>query len=389
MLRTGAHQFPSMEQVIFGNPAGQAVAAEADRIGAKRVFLLASRTLNTKTGEIEKIRSKLADRYVGTFDEIPQHTTRTSAVAAAARALEAGADLIVAIGGGSVIDAAKIILMCIEHKISEEAALDGFEMVSTPQGPRSGPFRTPTVRMIAVPSTLSGGEYNAGTLVTDTSRKLKQIFHHPMMMPRSIILDPELTRHTPEKLWLGSGTRAMDHGIEAVCSINGNPLVESACLAGLRYLHDGLIRTKENPDDMEARQTCQFGSWLSAFGLQSRVRMGASHAIGHVLGGTCDVPHYFCTAVMMPSVLRFNEPATHDAQNKLAEALRAPGANASDTFGTFVRRLGLPSRLSEVGVTADKFKLIGENAMLSVFTKSNPRTISGPDDVVEILKLAA
>jgi maleylacetate reductase len=389
MLRTGAHQFPSMEQVIFGNPAGQAVAAEADRIGAKRVFLLASRTLNTKTDEIEKIRSKLADRYVGTFDEIPQHTTRTSAVAAAARALEAGADLIVAIGGGSVIDAAKIILMCIEHKISEESALDGFETVSTSQGPRSGPFRTPTVRMIAVPSTLSGGEYNAGTLVTDTSRKLKQIFHHPMMMPRSIILDPELTRHTPEKLWLGSGTRAMDHGIEAVCSINGNPLVESACLAGLRYLHDGLIRTKENPDDMEARQTCQFGSWLSAFGLQSRVRMGASHAIGHVLGGTCDVPHYFCTAVMMPSVLRFNEPATHDAQNKLAEALRAPGANASDTFGTFVRRLGLPSRLSEVGVTADKFKLIGENAMLSVFTKSKPRTISGPDDVVEILKLAA
>jgi maleylacetate reductase len=92
---------------------------------------------------------------------------------------------------------------------------------------------------------------------------------------------------------------------------------------------------------------------------------------------------------MMPSVLRFNEPATYDSQNKLAEPLRAPGANANDTFGTFVRRLGLPSCLSEVGVTADKFKLIGENAMLSVFTKSNPRTISGPDDVVEILKLAA
>src|SRR5258708_14539603 len=102
-------------------------------------------------------------------------------------------------------------------------------MGSTPQGPRRGPFRAPTVRMIAVPSTLSGGEYNAGTLVTDTRRKLKQIFQHPLMMPRSIILDPKLTRHTPEKLWLGSGTRAMHHGIEAVCSINGNPLAESAC----------------------------------------------------------------------------------------------------------------------------------------------------------------
>jgi maleylacetate reductase len=97
--------------------------------------------------------------------------------------------------------------------------------------------------MIAIPSTVSGGEYNSGTLVTDTRRKLKQIFNHPMMMPRTIILDPAITKYTPEKLWLGSGTRAMDHGIEAVCSVRGNALVDTVCLQGLRYLHDGLLQT--------------------------------------------------------------------------------------------------------------------------------------------------
>jgi maleylacetate reductase len=386
MRAPGSYQYPPMDFVIYGKPAAEALREEAERLDAQRLFLIVSRTLNTKTDEIEKIRNGLKDRYAGTFDGIPQHTTREVVVKAASHAREASADLIVAIGGGSVVDAAKIILMCIEHQIVDQDGLNGFE--TTPER-RFGGFRNPKVRMIAIPSTLSGGEYNSGTLVTDTRRKLKQIFNHPMMMPRTIILDPAMTKYTPEKLWLGSGTRAMDHGIEAICSIRGNPLVDSACLSGLRYLHDGLLRTKENPEDQEARVNCQFGSWLSAFGLQARVPMGASHAIGHVLGGTCDVPHYFCTAVMMPSVLRYNRPATLEAQKSIAAALRAPELDASDAFANFIGKLGLPRKLSDVGVGEDRFKLIGENAMLSIFTRSNPQPIREPGDVVEILKLAA
>src|SRR6267154_3602095 len=261
----GSHQYPTMESVIYGKPAAEALREEAERLGAKRVYLIASRTLNTKTDEIEKIRRALGDRYAATFDGIPQHTTRDVVVQTAKHAKEAGADLVVAIGGGSVVDAAKIALMCMEHEIFDQSGLDGYE--TTPDW-RFGPFRTPKARMIAIPSTLSGGEYNSGSLVSDTRRKLKQIFNHPMMMPRTIILDPAITKYTPEKLWLGSGTRAMDHGIEAVCSIRGNPLVDSACLSGLRFLYDGLLRTKKNPGDEQARLKCQFGSWLSASGLQ-------------------------------------------------------------------------------------------------------------------------
>jgi len=386
MQTAGSYQFPPMDQVIYGKPAAEALREEAERLDARRVFLIASRTLNTKTDEIEKLRTSLGERYAGTFDGIPQHTTREVVVRPAGEAKQAGADLVVAVGGGSVVDAAKIVLMCMEHEIFHEDGLDGFE--TTPER-RFGGFRNPKVRMIAIPSTLSGGEYNSGTLVTDARRKLKQIFNHPMMMPRSIILDPAITRYTPEKLWLGSGTRAMDHGIEAVCSIRGNALVERVCLAGLRYLHDGLLRTRENPNDEEARVNCQLGSWLSAFGLQARVPMGASHAIGHVLGGTCDVPHYFCTAVMMPSVLRYNRPATAEAQRMVAEALRSPEKDASEAFAAFVARLGLPRRLSDVGVHEDRFALIGKNAMLSIFTRSNPQPIREAGDVVQILKFAA
>jgi len=386
MQAAGSYQYPPMDFVIYGKPSATAIREEAERLGAHRVYLIVSRTLNTTTDEIEKIRTALGDRYAGTYDGVPQHTTREVVIKAAALALEAGADLIVAVGGGSVVDAAKIILMCMEHGIVEPAGLDGFE--TTPDR-RFGAFREPRVRMIAVPTTLSGGEYNSGSLVTDSQRKLKQIFNHPLMMPRSIILDPAITKYTPEKLWLGSGTRAMDHGIEAVCSPRGNPLVESVCLRGIRFLRDGLLRSKENPEDDDARAFCQYGSWLSAFGLQARVPMGASHAIGHVLGGTCDVPHYFCTAVMMPSVLRYNKPATGEAQKLLAEALRTPDLEASDGFADFIAQLGLPRRLADVGVTEQQFRLIGENAMLSIFARSNPQPIRNPDDVVTILKLAA
>ncbi len=100
MQEVGSYQYPPMDFVIYGKPCATSVREEAERLGAVRVFLIASHTLNTKTDEIEKIRIALGDRYAGTFDGVPQHTTREVVVKAAALALDAKADLIVAVGGG-------------------------------------------------------------------------------------------------------------------------------------------------------------------------------------------------------------------------------------------------------------------------------------------------
>jgi maleylacetate reductase len=101
------------------------------------------------------------------------------------------------------------------------------------------------------------------------------------------------------------------------------------------------------------------------------------------------VPHYFCTAVMMPSVLRYNLPATEAAQKSIAAALGAPGWDASEAFAAFIAELGLPRRLADVDVAEDRFELIGKNAMRSIFTRLNPQPIREPGDVVKILKSAA
>src|SRR4051812_41906429 len=186
MHETGTHLFPAMDRVIFGKPAAKAIAGEAQRLGAQRVFLVVSRTLNTKTDEIAKMREALGDRVAGVFDGIPQHTSREVVAQATQAALDVKADLIVAVGGGSGVGAAKIMTLCMEHRIVD-ANLEGLDPFETKPGADGRPvrpeFRGPSVRMIAIPSTLSGGEYNAGCLVTDTKRKLKQTFFHPKMMP--------------------------------------------------------------------------------------------------------------------------------------------------------------------------------------------------------------
>lgn len=386
MRNTGVHNFPAIDRVIYGRAASEAVREEAERLNAERVFLIASRTLNSKTDEIEKIQHTLGDKHAVTFDGIAQHTTRKQAAEVALHAKEARADLVVAVGGGSAVDLAKIVIMAMEHDIRDEAGFDPF-----PMGPgvSFSPFRSPKVRQIAVPSTLNGGEYNAAALVTDERQKLKQIFFHPQMMPVSIILDPALTLHTPTKLWMGSGTRSMDHGIEALCSPAGTPLADEVVLAGIRTLREGMIRTLQQPDDLEARRLSQYGSWLASFGLQARVPMGASHGIGHVLGGTFNVPHYYCTPVIMPSLLRYNKPFTEDAQKRLATALGAPGDEAADAFTEFTRRLGLPGRLAEVGIGEDKFDQISKIAINHRFVKANPRPFKDEADIVDLLRAAA
>ena len=386
MRKSGIHNFPAIDRVVYGKAAADSLNDEAVRLDAKRVFLIVSRTLNTKTDEIEKIRRALGDKHVATFDGIAQHTTRKQAAEVARQANDAEADLIVAVGGGSAIDLAKIVIMAMEHDIHDEAGFDPF-----PMGPgvNFSPFLSPTVRQIAVPSTLNGGEYNAAALVTDERHKLKQIFFHPQMMPLAIILDPALTLQTPSKLWMGSGTRSMDHGIEALCSPAGTPLADEVVLAGIRILREGMLQTLQQPDDLEARRLSQYGSWLAAYGLQARVPMGASHGIGHVLGGTFDVPHYYCTPVIMPSLLRYNKPFTEDAQKRLATALGAPGGDAADAFAAFTNRLGLPGRLADVGIGEDKFDQISKIAINHRFVQANPRPFKNEADIIDLLRMAA
>jgi maleylacetate reductase len=378
-MQSGTYLFPRMDRVLFGRPLVETVAAEMERLGARRAFLLASRTLAATTDLVARLRERLGARCCGLWTGIAAHTPRTEVVAAAAAVRAAGADLILTLGGGSVTDGGKMVRLCLANGVETPADLDRFRTRVSAEGQREQPrFAAPDRPLIAVPTTLSAGEYSAFAGCTDTARRVKEGYGHPAMAPEVVILDPAVTLATPAWLWLSTGIRALDHAIEDLCSIAPTPMSDGAALHALRLLRRGLTRSKEAPDDLAARLDGLTGSWLSMVGAQSGVPKGASHGIGHVLGGTAGVPHGYTSCVMLPAVLRFNHPVNAGRQALVAEALGRPGEVAAVVVGDLIAGLGLPRWLSEVGVARDQLDTIARLAMHDRWVHTNPRPIDGP-----------
>jgi maleylacetate reductase len=379
----GEHRFNyfAIDRVVSGVPFDQAVAEETERQGQRRIFLIVGATLARETDVVTRLRGALGGRLVGVCDRMRAHSPLDDVVAAANQARDAEADVILTVGGGSATDGGKLVVLCLANDVTEAEKLPlysgGGEAV-----------KTPAIRQIAVPTTLSGGEFNLAAGGTDPVRKLKQSYRHPLMVPQAVVLDPALALHTPEWLWLSTGIRAVDHSVEDLCSAAPHPYIDGTATHALHLLSRGLLRSREQPDDLQARLDCLMGTWLSMTGPMAGVTRGASHGIGHVLGGTADVPHGYTSCVMLPNVLRYNKPVNAAQQEAVSAALGRPGDDAGDVVGDLISSLGLPRRLRDVGVSREQFPTIAENAMLDRHISTNPRPIGGPEDILEILEMA-
>jgi len=389
MMMQGIHRYPPMDRVIYGIPLAQALADEVDRLGAQAIYLMASGTLNRETDVVDEVRRVLGNRLAGVCAKIGAHTPRIDVVAAANEARVAKADLIVTVGGGSVTDAAKMVGLCLGNDVSTPEDLDRFRATVTPDGKtQRPPVKAPAVRSVDVPTTLSAGEYTPFAGCTDTARHVKESYGHPLMMPQAVILDPAVSVHTPEWLFLSTGIRAVDHAVEDICSIAPTPFSDGVSLQALRMLSAGLPTVKRDPADLDARLNCQMGAWMSIMGAHNGVPMGASHGIGHVLGGTAGVPHGYTSCVMLPHVLRFNEPVNAERQKWVSEALGRPGECAGDAVAALIAGLGLPGTLRDVGVKQEQLDEIASGSMHDRWVHTNPRKIDGPATVRLLLDAA-
>src|SRR5450631_2216362 len=385
IVHRGRVVFGAMDEVVFGRPATDAIVEQIDRLGVSRAFLMVSGTLNRNTDEIAKIRQALGVRCAAIFDTMPPHTPREAVIAAAAQARVANADLIVTVGGGSITDGAKAVQLCLANHIS---TVEGIDTIRANKGV-APQLVAPSVRQISVPTTIAGGEFSAIAGVTNQRTKVKEMLRHDLVMPRAAILDPAMTVHTPEWLFLSTGIRAVDHCVEGLCSREAHPYTDAQAVKGLAMLTQGLTRVKQNPGDLDARMDCQIGTWLSMGPLSAGVPMGASHGIGYVLGAVYDVPHGYTSCVMLPSVMRWNMTANAERQALVAAAMGHPGKDAADLLDDFIRSLGMPRSLQDVRVGPEHFDRIAEQAMGTPWIPRNPRKIDSPAQVREILLLAA
>jgi maleylacetate reductase len=384
-MHKGRVVFGAMDEVVFGEKAADAIVAQMDRLRAARAFLMVSGTLNRQTDEVAKIRTALGARCVGIFDAMPQHTPREAVIAAAEQARVANADLIVTVGGGSITDGAKAVQLCLANDVR---SVDGIDAIRAVRGILP-PMKAPTVRQISVPTTIAGGEFTSTAGVTNSRTKVKEMLRHELAIPRAVILDPAMSVHTPEWLFLSTGIRAVDHCVEGICSREAHPYADAQAVKGLAMLTSGLARVKADNRNLDARMDCQIGTWLSTGPLAAGVPMGASHGIGYVLGAAYGVPHGYTSCVMLPSVMRWNKKDNAERQTLVAAAMGHPGKDAGDVLDQFIRDLGMPRSLHSVGVRSENFDEIARQSMATPWVPRNPRKIEGPAEVRQILELAA
>lgn len=388
-MQNGVYSYPGTKRVVYGIDMCEALDHEMTHHAARRVFVLASASLARHTEVVDRLVASLGTRCAGVFSAIGVHTPRTGVVAAANLAAAARADLLLAIGGGSVTDAAKMVAICLGNGIADAAALDALRVVTKPNGDTVRPaYQPPSIQSVVIPTTLSAGEFSAAAGCTDTRTMRKESYIHPDAIPSTVILDPAVTVHTPQWLWLSTGVRAIDHAVEDLCAINSKPFSDATSRHALYLLGKGLRQVKANPADLAARLDCQLGAWMSIIGTSAGVTKGASHGIGHVLGGTGGIPHGYTSCVMLPHVLRFNYPVNALRQAWVSEALGRPGEEAAVVVEDLIAELGLPRTLREVGLAPELLDRIAEHAMLDRLIHTNPRKIDGPAVVRSLLDAA-
>lgn len=387
-MQTGVFNFLAQDRVHFGMPAADGIAAEVTLRGVERLFVVTSRSLNRHTAAVAEALKPVQHKVVGLFDECIEHTPRDTVIALTRRLRDSRADLIVSIGGGTVIDTVKVALVCLAEGVDDIDAMSGWHLRVNADGSRVTPQpRQPPCRQIAVPTTLSGAEFSDLGGCTDTRNGTKQGYTGQWIGAAAVILDPRITVHTPERLWSSTGVRALDHAVESLCSINAQPLVDATSVRALALLGRALRRCAQDPNDLDARLEAQQGAWLAAMGIR-RTDYGASHGLGHALGADSKVPHGITSCVLLPTVMRYNAGVCAAQHAEAAAALGDPSRSAADQIETLVGRLGLPTRISALGIERSRLASIAEKSLAIPWVRTNPRRIDSVAQVMQILEAA-
>jgi len=376
------------ERVVFGAGTFHKIAELSNGLGALRVYVILSQSLaknSTVKADLEKL---FGNKIIGWQIGMPQHMPRPAILKVAETVRSLNADQLLCIGGGSIIDSAKMIQLCISQRIQNTVEFDQYVSSVDMNGVSLQPsIAAQTIRTICVPTTLSGAEFTGRAGSVDPLTSHKQIYVHKNFAPQVVVLDPTFTLKTPLDLWFSSGIRAIDHAVESLCSPDCNPYAEGLAANGLQLLSKGLRDVHHQNENITARLNCQLGSWSAIGALQAGATMGASHGIGHALGGL-GVPHGYTSCVMLSHVLRYNYSTNMHKQKSISHLMNDPHKDAADAVSDLVKSLGLPTRLRDVGIKQNDLKLVAENSMKDKWIHTNPKKISTEADVMSILESA-
>ncbi len=379
-MKLSVHRQYAQQRVRYGTPFLDAIEEELELSGDRRVVLVVS-TRQAATPAAALLRQRLGRRLAGEVSGIAPHVPRDVVLRGAAVGRASLPDCLIAFGGGSVIDAAKAILACVEAGVEDEAGLDTLLSRSRDRADPSAWDRLSATRIVAVPTTLSAAECSWFGGVTDVASGKKAAVSGAELMPRSVVYDPALTLGVPLSVFLASGVKAIDHAAERLGSLAARPYSDALSEKALELLSSALPRVKADPANLDARLDCQMGAWLSMAGMQAGAQVGASHALGHVIGGATGALHGATSCVCLAPLLRWNQTVAAHRQRAVSRGLGAPSESAADAVESLVRVLGLPTRLRDIGVDRSLLPDLAARALNDPPMRTNPRR---PRDAGEI-----
>ena len=388
------YQYVSTTRVIVGRDLLESTGFEFKKEGARRVFLVTDAVIRA-TGLVEKVEAGILDgglELAGIFDEVPQDSSTEVCDRCAAAAKEAGADSFLALGGGSVMDTAKVVDAIFTHGGTAREQ-EGFFLMPREEDGMGRPLDI--APLACIPTTAgTGSEVSMAAVIKEPTEKIKLEIADFPLFPRLAILDPETTRTLPPAVAAATGMDAMTHAIEGYVSQDWSPHQDARSLHALRMIRDNLERAVQGGEqDEEAR-----GNMLVAANLAITLALGSVHAMSHPAGAQFGVPHGVANAIHLPHVIRFNAEgggAIADRYRDIGElfGLETGGsdAEAGDALAThiteLVERIGLPTRLSQAGVPESGIPALVEGAMGDGTTLLNPREV-GEEDYAELYRRA-
>ncbi len=387
----------AVPNITYGLPFTEACAKHVESIfNASRVYIIASKSLSTNTDALKRLEQALGSRVVGARVGMKPHTLWSDILSVVNEARPLNPDCIITLGAGSLTDGSKIIAWALANDVKDEEELATLWSASPTMRKDAKP---PTIPIIAIPTSLSGGEYQRIAGGTNDKTHGKCLFEPPVKNPALVVLDPELSKTTPEWVWLSTGIRSVDHCVETLCSLRSNAKGDAEAENGLGTLIPALLRCKHNPEDLDARLKCQMGVIEAMSAVGSGVPLGASHAIGHQLG-PLGVGHGETSCIMLPAVCKWNaekkannvrqqicvDILMRDAEVKKLMTNRK-GPDLGDILDTVIRELGMPRTLKDVNIGRDKLDLLANNSLKDHWILTNPVPITQKEQVMEILEM--
>lgn len=355
--------------INFGAGALASLPAAVRELGIQRPLIVSDHGI-AATGLLGRLKAAL-DAEAPAFLDVPTNPTESAVKLALDLYHENGCDGVIAFGGGSPIDLAKGVALLATHKGELEqyaAILGGVPRITSAVAP-----------LIAIPTTAgTGSEVGRAALITlEDERKLGFISGH--LIPKRAICDPELTLGLPPHLTAATGLDALSHCIETYLSPRFNPPAEAIAVDGFVRIWKALPRAFADGGDLDARSELMMGALQG--GLTFQKGLGAVHALSHALGGLkpLRLHHGTLNAILMPPVLRWNADVAAAKIARLEKEAGLGGASLADALDRLNADLGLPAKLSGLGVTRDMFGWICERALADHSHQTNPRALDAED----------